>query len=83
MQFPLHLPCASMWLSLRTSMWLSFDCIEVANNRIVASVSANSIGSPAVSALAGICNVLQASTVIRTCLLLLALSCCGSNEDIT
>jgi hypothetical protein len=56
MQFPLHLPCASMWLSLRTSMWLSFDCIEVANNRIVASVSANSIGSPAVSALAGICN---------------------------
>jgi hypothetical protein len=45
MQFPLHLPCASMWLSLRTSMWLSFDCIEVADNRIVASVSANSIGS--------------------------------------
>ncbi len=35
MQFPLHLPCASMWLFLRTSMWLSFDCIEVANNRIV------------------------------------------------
>jgi hypothetical protein len=38
MQFPLHLPCASMWLFLRTSMWLSFDCIEVADNRIVASV---------------------------------------------
>jgi hypothetical protein len=56
MQFPLHLPCASMWLSLRTSMWLSFDCIEVVDNRIVASVSANSIGSLAVSALAGICN---------------------------
>ena len=36
MQFPLHLPCASMWLSLRTSMWWFFDCIEVANNRIVA-----------------------------------------------
>jgi hypothetical protein len=83
MQFPLHLPCASMWLSLRTSMWLFFDCIEVANNRIVASVSANSIGSPSVSALAGICNVLQASTSISTCLLLLELSWCGSSEDIT
>ena len=35
MQFPLHLPCASMWLSLRTSMGSSFECIEVANNRIV------------------------------------------------
>ena len=59
MQFPLHLPCASMWLSLRTSMWLSFDCIEVADNRIVVSVSGNSIGSLAVSALAGICDAVS------------------------
>ena len=35
MQFPLHLPCTSMWLSLRTSMWSPFDCTEVADNRIV------------------------------------------------
>jgi hypothetical protein len=48
MQFPLHLPCASMWLFLRTSMWLSFDPIEVADNRIAAPVSGNSIGSLAV-----------------------------------
>jgi hypothetical protein len=33
MQFPLHLPCTSMGLSLRTSMGSSFECIEVANNR--------------------------------------------------
>jgi hypothetical protein len=59
MQFPLHLPCASMWLFLRTSMWLSFDPIEVADNRIVASVSGNSIGSLAVLALAGICNAVS------------------------
>jgi hypothetical protein len=71
MQFPLHLPCASMGVSLRTSMGWSFDCIEVADNRIVASLSANSIGSLAISALAGICNVLQASTAISTCLLYL------------
>ena len=43
MQFPLHLPCGSAWLSLptsmglslRTSMGSSLECIEVANNRIV------------------------------------------------
>jgi hypothetical protein len=43
MQFPLHLSCASMGLSFRTSMGLSvrssmcssFMGIEVANNRIV------------------------------------------------
>ena len=32
---PLHLPCASMWLSFRTSMGSYFECIEVANNGIV------------------------------------------------
>jgi hypothetical protein len=43
MQFPLHLPCASAWLSLptsiglslRTSMGSSLECIEVADNPIV------------------------------------------------
>jgi hypothetical protein len=43
MQFPLHLPCGSAWLSLPTSMGLSLptsmglplECIEVASNRIV------------------------------------------------
>jgi hypothetical protein len=63
MQFPLHLPCSSMGLSLRTSMGSFCECIEVANNRIVASVSANSIGSIAVSALAGICNVKAVETL--------------------
>ena len=35
MQFPLHLPCGSAWLSLPTSMGLPLECIEVASNRIV------------------------------------------------
>jgi hypothetical protein len=41
MQFPLHLPCASMGVSLRTSMGVSFECLEVANNRIVLGVCAS------------------------------------------
>src|SRR5271169_6508958 len=35
MQFLLHLPCTSMWLFFRSSVWLSFECIKVANNSIV------------------------------------------------
>ena len=83
MPFPLHLPCASMWLSFRTSMGSYFECIEVANNRIVASMSRIRLVSLAVSALAGTCNVLQASTAISIRLILLQLSWCWSNEDIT
>jgi hypothetical protein len=40
MQFPLHLPGASMWLFVPTSMWPSLDSTEVADNRIVPSVCA-------------------------------------------
>jgi hypothetical protein len=58
MQFPLHLPC--------TSMGSSFECIEVANNRIVPQCMR--MLSLAVSALAGTCNVVQASTAISICL---------------
>ena len=46
-------------------------------------LSAYPMVSLAVSALAGTCNVLQASTAISICLLLLELSWFGSNEDIT
>jgi hypothetical protein len=35
MQFPLHLPGASMWLFVPTSMWPSLDSTGVADNRIV------------------------------------------------
>jgi hypothetical protein len=48
-----------------------------------ASVYAHSMLSLAVSALAGTCNVLQASTAISICLVLLQLSWRELNEDIT
>jgi hypothetical protein len=82
MQFPLHLPCASMGVSLRTSM----GCLSSASRWLTTascSVYAHPMVSLVVSALAGTCNVLQASTVIGICLLLLQLSWCWSNEDIT
>jgi hypothetical protein len=56
MQFPLHLPGASMWLFVPTSMWPSLTV-----PRWLTTASSPVYVPSTVSPLAGTCNVLQAS----------------------